>query len=143
MSNNRFPKSERLCSHKLIQELFTQRKDDKSSSFFLFPFKISVLFEKTPDTDFVIDIAKLPIKFPQVIISVSKKNFSRAVDRNRIKRQIKEIYRLSKSNLFENLPANKIPTCLGIVFVAKEHQEYGFMNKRLIKVIENIAINKN
>jgi ribonuclease P protein component len=138
VSNNRFPKSEKLCSHKIIQELFTQRKDDKSSSTFLFPYKISVILPKQTENEILNDntTTKLvvAVKYPQVVISVSKKNFKRAVDRNRIKRQIREIYRLSKSTLFDNLPSHKIPAYLGITFVAKEHQEYSFMNKRFIKV---------
>jgi ribonuclease P protein component len=139
VSNNKFPKSERLCSNKIIQELFMQRKDSENkSSSFLFPFKIAAIIPpKTTQ-----ELAITDIKYPQVVISVSKKNFKRAVDRNRIKRQIREIYRLSKTTLFANLPQSKIPTAFAIVFVAKEHQLYEFMAKRFEKAAKMLLSDK-
>jgi len=78
-----FRKEERLSKEKLIQELF-----DKGSSFYLFPFK--VFFMPNPDQGY---------PFHQVVISVSKRSFKRAVDRNLIKRRIREAYRLNKGLL--------------------------------------------
>jgi ribonuclease P protein component len=78
-----FQKEERLSKEILIQELF-----DKGSSFYLFPFK--VFFMPNPDQAY---------PYHQVIISVSKRNFKRAVDRNLIKRRIREAYRLNKAKL--------------------------------------------
>lgn len=116
-----------------------QRKDSENkSSSFLFPFKIAVI--KPLQT--IEEIIAPSIKYPQVVISVSKKNFKRAVDRNRIKRQIREIYRLSKETLFANLPQSKIPTAFAIVFVAKEHQLYDFMAKRFEKAAKMVLIDK-
>src|SRR5687767_15833995 len=80
MGKHTFRKEERLSKDKLIQELF-----DRGSSFYLFPFK--VFFMLNPDKD---------VRFHQVVISVSKRNFKRAVDRNLIKRRIREAYRLNK-----------------------------------------------
>ncbi len=143
VSNTKFPKSERLCSNKIIQELFMQRKDSENkSSSFLFPFKITAIIPLKTLIQATEEVVILPIKYPQVVISVSKKNFKRAVDRNRIKRQIREIYRLSKSNLFANLPQSKIPTAFAIVFVAKEHQLYEFMTKRFEKAAKMILSDK-
>ena len=73
-----FSKKERLSKEKDIQELFK-----KGSSFYLFPFKI--IYIRRPEAD-----------IHQVLISVSKKNFKTAPDRNRIKRIIREGYRLNK-----------------------------------------------
>jgi ribonuclease P protein component len=78
-----FRKEERLTKEKQIQELF-----DKGSSFYLFPFK--VFFIPNPDQQ---------SPHHQVLISVSKKNFKRAVDRNLIKRRMREAYRLQKHSL--------------------------------------------
>lgn len=78
-----FQKEERLSKEKLIQELF-----DKGSSFYLYPFK--VFFMPNPDQ-------RHPCH--QVMISVAKRNFRHAVDRNLIKRRIREGYRLNKSML--------------------------------------------
>lgn len=78
-----FEKTERLHSRKLIQELF-----EKGSSFYLHPFKI--LFLKNPDQDY---------PRTQVLVTVPIKNFGKATDRNKIKRRIREGYRLNKKNL--------------------------------------------
>ncbi|MFQ3215160.1 MAG: ribonuclease P protein component [Marivirga sp.] len=81
-----FKKKECLSSRKIIQELF-----DKGSSFYLFPFKViyleNPLFLKDQTTPH------------QVLISVPKRKFKRAVDRNLLKRRIREGYRLNKSIL--------------------------------------------
>ena len=75
-----FKKSERLSQKKSIQELF-----DKGSSFYLYPFKVFFIPSEAPDH--------------QILISVPKNIFKRAVDRNTIKRRIREGYRLNKSKL--------------------------------------------
>src|SRR6188768_1623853 len=92
-----FRKEERLRKEKDIQELF-----DKGSSFYLFPFKVFIL----PNDD---------KESHQVLISVSKKNFKRAVDRNTIKRRMREAYRLQKQILPE-LPRVKA----GFIYSHKE-----------------------
>lgn len=76
-----FPKSERLYKKKDIQELF-----DKGSSFYLYPFRVFVQKQTEQDIN-------------QVMFSVSKKNFKKAVDRNLIKRRMREAYRLNKAAL--------------------------------------------
>lgn len=73
-----FPKSERLNKKKTIQELF-----EKGSSFYVYPFR--VYFQIAPD-----------LTAHQVLFSVSKRNFKRAVDRNLLKRRMREAYRLNK-----------------------------------------------
>ncbi len=93
-----FSKGERLHSRKNIQELF-----DKGSSFYLHPFK--VLFRKKKE---------LILPSNQVLISVSSKNFGRAVDRNKIKRRVREGYRLNK----EILKAEKLQ--IAYIYIAKE-----------------------
>jgi len=94
-----FRKEERLNKEIWIQELFT-----KGSSFHLYPFK--VLFLPHPDSQYPVN---------QVLISVSKRNFKRAVDRNLIKRRIREAYRLNK-------PENSTPHkwLIAYIYVAKE-----------------------
>ncbi len=80
MGSFTFKKAERLSKEKTIQELF-----NRGSSFYLHPFK--VVYMLNPDQSVIT---------PQVLISVSSRNFPRAVDRNLIKRRIREAYRLQK-----------------------------------------------
>ena len=111
-----FPKKEHLKSKKIIQELF-----GKGSSSFLYPFKIYFILS---------DDASEPA-YPKVLISVSKKYFKKAVDRNRIKRQTREAYRLHKS-MFKTFP--KRVNYLGILYIAKEKESYHFLEKKLVKL---------
>lgn len=76
-------KNERLSKEIWIQELF-----GKGSSFYFYPFK--VLFLPHPDPGSTVN---------EVLFSVSKRQFKRAVDRNTIKRRLREAYRLNKSAL--------------------------------------------
>ena len=76
-----FKKEERLCNIKLIEKLY-----HTGSSFLVYPFRIIWLSSETN--------SEFPV---QVLISVPKKKFKRAVDRNLLKRRIREIYRLHKS----------------------------------------------
>jgi ribonuclease P protein component len=80
-----FKKDEKLTSEKWIKELFA-----KGSSFYLHPFKVITLPH--------------PIEpFPhQVLISVPARTFKRAVDRNLLKRRIREAHRLNKHILTTN-----------------------------------------
>lgn len=81
-------KEERLCSRKLIEKLFN---GGESKSFSSFPLRVVFLLIERNEQD-------VPIK---MMVSVSKKHFKRAVKRNRIKRQIREAYRLNKSLILD------------------------------------------
>ena len=111
-----FNKEERLCSIKLIDKLFHD-----GSSFLLYPFRIVWLSENSNSGMLV-----------QVLISVPKKRFKRAVDRNLIKRRIREIYRLQKSeHLYPFLHEHSASLLLGINYIGNDIAEYSFMEKKL------------
>jgi ribonuclease P protein component len=113
-----FGKAERLHSKKNIQELFT-----KGSFFYLHPLKVLTL----PNLD-----QNSPNH--QVLISVSKRNFKRAVDRNTIKRRIREGYRLQKEQL-EN-PAKLL---IGFLYVAKEILPSDVIHKSMLASFKKIG----
>ena len=71
-------KEERLCSRKALEELF----EGSNKSMLAYP--IRAVFQKTEETGI------------RIMVSVSKRFFKRAVKRNRIKRQLREAYRLNK-----------------------------------------------
>ena len=109
-----FRKEERLHKEKLIKELF-----ETGSSFYFYPFK--VLFMHNPDRT-------SPVH--QVMISVSRKNFKKAVDRNRVKRRIRESVRLNKNLL---PPAPKL--VIAYIYTAKEILTFAQIQERLVKTL--------
>jgi len=81
-----FSKSERLKSKKLIEQLFSERHSVSAH-----PLRLAFIKTKfTEDINF------------KVGVSVSKRNFKKAVDRNRIKRLLREVFRLNKHSYFNN-----------------------------------------
>jgi len=110
-----FKKEERISKEKIIQELF-----EKGSSFYLYPFK--VFFLPNPDAAFPVH---------QILISVSKKNFKRAVDRNLIKRRIREAYRLNK-----NMLADRNKMLIAYIYSVKEILPSVQIHERLIKTFK-------
>ncbi|WP_375561095.1 ribonuclease P protein component [Bernardetia sp. OM2101] len=119
-----FSKKERLSSVKDIEILFK-----KGKSLFVFPLKVVFIPNKTEDiTD---KNEQRIISPPRLLISVSKRNFKKAVDRNRIKRQIREGYRLQKSEF----DLSHIDT-FAFICVAKEHIDSKFLHKRIKKLLQ-------
>jgi ribonuclease P protein component len=117
-----FPKQEKLKSRKIIKDLF-----EKGSSFYLYPFKI--VFIKNSDT--------VASALPQILFSVSKRNFKRAVKRNRIKRLLREAYRLNKQELIKKIPSSFFPLAIGIMYVSKEELSFDIIQNKLILAFGN------
>jgi ribonuclease P protein component len=100
MSVFSFRKDEILNKKKLIDRLFAE-----GNSFFIYPFKVHYLF------------APLETPFPvQVMIIVGKRSFSLAVDRNRVRRQIREVYRLNKHLLYHILSGQNKQCILALIY---------------------------
>jgi ribonuclease P protein component len=127
--NYRFPKKEKVVSLKTINALF----EKGAHGVFVFPFKISLVIVPNQEVSC------------QVLIIVPKRNFKKAVDRNRIKRQIREIYRLNNSLFLQGLKSSQVQVAISIAFVGKTELEYAKANQAFIKVLKQLAdyIEKN
>ena len=84
-------KEERICSKKLIEKLF---KGGRSKSMVAYPLRV-VYAQKADDEG-----ENVPA---QMLVSVSKRHFKHAVDRNRVKRQVREAYRKHKHTVTQAL----------------------------------------
>jgi ribonuclease P protein component len=111
-----FSKKNRLCSTRLIEQLY----NNPSVNDYLFPFKVSCIYTLLPE-----DVPA------QILISVSSRKFKRAHDRNRIKRQIREIIRLQLPLIHKKLEERKQQVAIIVTFVGKEHLSYSFMQEKL------------
>ena len=97
MTDFRFPKEEKLKHKREIDLLFAKGKWQTCGNLRI----ISINLEKKPQEDFLISNQKFGV-------SVSKRYFKKAVDRNRIKRLLRETYRLNKEIFTDAFGKNSI-----------------------------------
>ncbi|MEB0260233.1 MULTISPECIES: ribonuclease P protein component [unclassified Mucilaginibacter] len=119
-----FKKEERLCNKKLIDGLF-----HNGSSFLCYPFRASWALTDGEQ------------QFPvQIVFSVAKKRYKRAVDRNLVKRRMREAYRLSKQSLlYDVLDGAGKKLVLSISYIGKEISPYDLFEKKMIKLLNQLA----
>jgi ribonuclease P protein component len=99
-----FGKAEKLKSRKEIESLFAEGK-----SIVVFPLRVKYRFRPLSEG--------APV---QVAVSVSKKGFRRATDRNRIKRLLREAYRLQKAALVQQVTEKGLQAVLFFMYTDKE-----------------------
>ena len=73
----------------------------------------------------------------QILISVPKKRFKHAVDRNRVKRQIREAYRQHKQLLWDSL-ADHQEMLLGFIWLSDRHYPTREVESRVVKILEKV-----
>lgn len=117
-----FSKDERLTRKHLIDLLF---KD--GTSFFMHPFRVTWLVHEIPSS-----------KPAQLLIAVPKQNFRKAVDRNRVKRLIREGYRKNKHILYDFLAERGITLIIGITYTAKEIVQYQVIHEKINLLLQRL-----
>lgn len=116
---NTFRKEEKLKKKKLITELFVRGK-----SISVFPLKMIYL---EIDHDSIYKI--------QAGVSVSKRSFKKAVDRNRIKRLMREAYRKNKYLIYDSEDTKK--HIIMFIYQGKNEVTYRVMEEKMLKLIGN------
>lgn len=114
---NGFPKKEKLKSKKLIEQLFVQGKSISS-----YPIKLIYLKTALPFNASI-----------QAGVTVPKKNFKSAVKRNRIKRLLRESYRLNKAIVFNNSEGT---FAFLFLYLGKEIPSYEIVETHMKEVLE-------
>lgn len=125
MVNCQFKKRERLVSRNLIETLF-----NGGGSHSLAAFPLRLIYIKKERTR-----VEAPL---QVLISVPKKRFRHAVDRNRVKRQVREAFRRHKQSLSEALPADE-QLLLAFVWLSDRHLPTAAIEQRVTNLLQRVA----
>lgn len=115
-----YPKEEKLKSKKIIESLFAQGK-----SVGKYPLRLVYIQQEFED--------EVPLKMG---VSVSKKYFKKAVDRNYFKRVLRECYRLNKHLLIDNLEQKY---CFMFFYQSKDRLNYNEINEKTIQLFEKFV----
>lgn len=122
---NTLPKEERLCAEKRIESLFTEGK-----SFIAYPLRIVYKVKEKEEEDNI---------SVSILISVSKRKFKRAVKRNRVKRLVREAYRLNKTLLVQEVAANNKNMDIAFLYLKNELPDYHEIEKAMLKTISLLS----
>ncbi|MBP5341067.1 MAG: ribonuclease P protein component [Bacteroidales bacterium] len=119
MVNYTFPKEERLCSRKQIDQLY-----DEGNRLMAFPWSVQWMKLDNPASPRC-----------QVLIVAPKRKFRHAVDRNRVKRLTRECYRLRKSTLYSFLDEHRLNIVFSMVYVHNEILTFDQLGHKMDKLL--------
>lgn len=122
-----FSKKEHLKSEKILGQLFQRG----SNSFSKYPLRI-VWIELNPT-----EVEENNPPFLQAAFTVPKRSFPKAVHRNKIKRKVREAFRLHKHVLYERLPTKKLYRIM-FIYTGKEALQYDKIEAAMINISERL-----
>ena len=122
--NQKYPSIEKLKSKKLLDELFASGKK-------LNEYPIKLVYKQLNFEDDIL------IKTG---VSAPKRNFKKAVDRNRIKRLLREGYRLNKYIIHDKLDKKYI--CM-FLYLGKKMPSFNEFNDKMIKLLNKLVEKEN
>ena len=115
--NERLPKEQRLYKKKAIEQLF-----GKGKGFNLYPFRVVVYKHASEENE---------PSIPRFLVSVSKKRFHHAFNRNRVKRLVRESWRRNKSDIVVKCEQHKITFDFALVYTATTILSYEEIEKKI------------
>ena len=118
-------KRERMVSQKLIDTLFG---GGCSQSMAAFPLRAVYIKKERAQ-------GEVPV---QMLVSVPKKRFKHAVDRNRVKRQVREAFRQHKELLYEALTEHE-QLLLAFIWLSDEHRSSRDVESRVVGLMQRVA----
>lgn len=120
---NTLRKPERLNKKKVIEKVFA----GGARSFSVFPLRVVYL----PVEELEGSVS--------ILISVSKRRFKHAVKRNRVKRQIREAYRMNKHELLNVLAQKQCRLAIAFIYLSDELIESSVIEDRMKTALARIA----
>ena len=120
-----FSKEERIVSNLLIETLF-----EKGNSRSLTAYPLRAVYLRTEHRE-----GCAPV---QLLISVPKKKFKHAVDRNRVKRQIREAYRKNKA-ILEGTVGEEQMLLIAFIWLSDRHFATNEVEKRVVSLLKQMA----
>lgn len=119
---NSFSKSERLCQKSLFDDLI-----GSGVSFIKYPFRVVAKESAIPGEEKA-----------RIAISVSKRRFKRAVKRNKVKRLLREAFRLNKQTLYAHIKAGVTWDIL-FIYLDEDIPHYSRIEKSVISSLNKIS----
>lgn len=119
----KFPKQEHLCSESQITELFLT-----GESFISYPVRVVWLAFPALEASSI-----------RVVMSVPKKKLKHAVDRNRIKRLLREAYRLNKQELWNQAISKQLSLNIAFIWIPNEVLLYPKVEKKMKDALNKLA----
>lgn len=119
-----FPKKERLCSRLQMEQLLSLKQS-------VFSYPLKCYFQHLPLSD------ENPVS--KMAVSVPKKLEKTAVGRNKIKRWVREAYRLNKHLLYSKLNEKETVVNMLFVCVGKEKLSFALAEKAVVEILRTIS----
>lgn len=92
---------------------------------------------------FPLRVVYLPVDEPEatasILVSVSKRRFKRAVKRNRVKRQIREAYRVNKHELLSVLAEKQCRLAIAFIYLSDRLEDSSLIETRVKTALARIA----
>lgn len=123
MKRNTFPLKEHLKSKKAIEKLYAE-----GAAVTAFPLR-AVFLEVSADEQ---------EPTAAILINVAKKRFRHAVDRNLVKRRIREAYRTGKHKFIDTLQNSGKKMAVAILYIDNRHNSTVFLKRKMEKLLDGI-----
>ncbi|MDR1006887.1 MAG: ribonuclease P protein component [Bacteroidales bacterium] len=118
----KFPKSERLSSQKIIDNLFLQ-----GEKFISYPFSVRFM------------VCEGQKKGVDVLLVAPKRHIKKAVDRNRIKRLLREAYRLQKTDFIASLNLSDARLHISVSLIKTTELDFEQTKESMAKILSKIT----